>query len=89
MSRTTDQTKAGRPRALSSLAAVKSMDDSPLCMNTTLRRPTERTCERCGRSEQWNTQTDSWQLAGETPGSVYCIHEWDINGRFQPFDRES
>lgn len=54
-------------------------------MSATLRRPTERTCERCGRAEQWNPKTDSWEIADD-PGSIYCIHEWDINGRFIPFD---
>ena len=55
-------------------------------MSASLRRPTDRTCERCGRAEQWNPTTDSWEIADDEPGSVYCIHEWDINGRFMPFD---
>lgn len=54
-------------------------------MSAALRRPTERTCERCGRAEQWNPSTHSWEI-DDDPGSVYCIHEWDINGRFMPFD---
>ena len=58
-------------------------------MNATLRRPSERTCERCGRTEQWNAKTESWEIAADATGSIYCIHEWDINGRFQPFDRDS
>jgi len=57
-------------------------------MNATLRRPTDRTCERCGRSEQWNPQTESWEISNDEPGSIYCIHEWDINGRFMPIERE-
>jgi len=60
--------------------------DSPYDMNATLRRPTDRTCERCGRSEQWNNETDSWEILNNSPGSIYCIHEWDINGRFMPFE---
>ena len=59
---------------------------SRLHMSAALRRPTERTCERCGRAEQWNPSTESWELADDDPGSVYCIHEWDINGRFMPFN---
>jgi hypothetical protein len=53
-----------------------------------LRKPTERTCERCGRKEVWTD--DSWRVAevdGErVAGSVYCIHEWDIDGTFLPFE---
>ena len=55
-------------------------------MSVALRRPTARTCERCGRAKQWNPSTDSWEIADDKPGSIYCIHEWDINGRFMPFD---
>jgi hypothetical protein len=53
-----------------------------------LRKPTERACERCGRQEVWTD--DSWRVAevdGErATGSVYCIHEWDIDGTFLPFE---
>ncbi len=58
-------------------------------MNARLRRPTKRICERCGRSEQWDQNQEAWQLAsddGET-GDPHCIHEWDINGVFDPIDR--
>ena len=55
-------------------------------MNATLRRPTERNCERCGRRERWDDDTESWRVADNVPGSVYCIHEWDINGRYNPID---
>jgi hypothetical protein len=54
-----------------------------------LRRPTERACERCGREETWDASAKSWRIVvadGERrAGNVYCIHEWDINGRFAPF----
>lgn len=53
-----------------------------------IRKPTERTCERCGRREVW--ADDSWRVAendGErATGSTYCIHEWDIDGSFLPFE---
>ncbi|SDM78255.1 hypothetical protein SAMN04487949_2582 [Halogranum gelatinilyticum] len=53
-----------------------------------LRKPTERTCERCGRQEQWSA--DSWRVVEEDGerlvGSLYCIHEWDIDGSFLPFE---
>ena len=53
-----------------------------------IRKPTERNCERCGRREVW--EADSWRVAAEggepVVGSVYCIHEWDINGEFVPIE---
>ncbi|WP_129115801.1 HEWD family protein [Halegenticoccus tardaugens] len=59
--------------------------------DTRLRRPTERACERCGRREVW--EDGSWRIAAredgdERVGSVYCIHEWNINGTFVPFEEE-
>jgi hypothetical protein len=55
-----------------------------------LRRPTERTCERCGREETWDVDVESWRIVvvdGERrSGNVFCVHEWDINGQFAPFD---
>ena len=66
--------------------SLNSRTASRVYMSAALRRPTDRTCERCGRAEQWNPTTDSWEIADDEPGSVYCIHEWDINGRFMPFD---
>jgi hypothetical protein len=55
-----------------------------------LRRPTDRTCERCGREETWDESEGSWRIVVEGGerhvGNVYCIHEWDINGRFSPFE---
>ncbi|WP_253738944.1 HEWD family protein [Halohasta salina] len=57
-------------------------------MSVTLRRPKGRTCERCGRVEQWNDQVDSWEITDDAAGSVYCIHEWDINGQFVPYDSD-
>jgi hypothetical protein len=58
----------------------------------TLRTPTERTCERCGRVERWDGVETTWAVAEEDGakrvGSRYCIHEWDINGTFAPFEDE-
>ena len=55
-----------------------------------LRRPTDRTCERCGRSERWDRNQETWRVVEKdgTPavGNLYCIHEWDINGAFTPFE---
>jgi len=55
-------------------------------MTPTVRHPTDRTCERCGREEQWDDDASTWQVIDDNAGSVYCIHEWDINGSFAPFD---
>ena len=60
-------------------------------MTGELRRPTQRLCERCGREEYWEPSADAWRITtvGEKKkiGSPYCIHEWDINGAFVPFER--
>ncbi|SDX87047.1 HEWD family protein [Halobellus clavatus] len=64
-------------------------------MAPTLKSPTERTCERCGRIEVWDESIATWRLTNEDDesdrdvGSPYCIHEWDINGSFVPFEDES
>ncbi|WP_435349661.1 HEWD family protein [Haloarchaeobius sp. HRN-SO-5] len=51
---------------------------------TRLKQPTARTCERCGRHERWDDDLDSWRV--EEVGEPLCIHEWDINGTFNPFE---
>lgn len=56
-------------------------------MSFTLRRPTERSCERCGRSERWDEDAVTW-VVEDDPGNVYCIHEWDINGTFVPIEQK-
>ncbi len=59
-------------------------------MEPQLRRPTRRACERCGRVERWDDDAATWRVASEDGekqvGSPFCIHEWDINGRFAPFE---
>ena len=54
--------------------------------------PTRRTCERCGRVDVWDDGTDNWIIAeadGERQiGNRHCIHEWDINGRYNPIEGE-
>jgi hypothetical protein len=49
-----------------------------------LRTPTERTCENCGRIERWDDDRETWRI--DDVGDAFCIHEWDINGEFVPFD---
>jgi len=55
---------------------------------TRLVPPTERTCERCGRHDVWDDDTDTWTITtvdGEKAiGNPYCLHEWDINGNYNP-----
>jgi hypothetical protein len=50
--------------------------------------PTERTCERCGRQDRWDEETENWVIAtvdgDRKAGNVSCIHEWDINGSYNP-----
>jgi hypothetical protein len=58
--------------------------------DATLRKPRERSCELCGRAEQWDDDVDAWQIVREDGeplvGDRYCIHEWDINGAFVPIE---
>ncbi|MFB6243582.1 MAG: HEWD family protein [Halobaculum sp.] len=54
-------------------------------MSPKVRHPSERSCERCGRRERWDSHEQRWRVEDEV-GVAYCIHEWDINGNFVPFD---
>jgi len=55
---------------------------------TAITAPTERECERCGRHDVWDDDDNTWRIAtvdGEKqPGEPQCLHEWDINGTFNP-----
>lgn len=57
---------------------------------TELRTPRQRGCERCERREVWNERNDGWRIDGEDGdrkvGNPHCIHEWDIDGTFSPFE---
>lgn len=48
--------------------------------------PRERTCERCGREDNWDEETENWTVS-ET-GDPFCLHEWDINGAYNPVRKE-
>lgn len=56
-----------------------------------LRTPDRRTCERCGRREEWDDDRAVWRVASEDGqrrvGDPYCVHEWDIDGTFEPVER--
>ncbi|APX95802.1 HEWD family protein [Natronorubrum daqingense] len=57
-------------------------------MSVDVRTPTARVCERCERAEHWDTSLEAWQLVRENGekqvGNPHCLHEWDINGTFNP-----
>lgn len=57
-------------------------------MSVRLHKPTTRICERCNRTERWDEGLGAWQIAREEReklvGNPHCIHEWDINGTFNP-----
>lgn len=50
--------------------------------------PSDRSCELCGRQDEWDTTTENWVIATEDGerqvGNPNCLHEWDINGRYNP-----
>ncbi|MFB6202303.1 MAG: HEWD family protein [Halorhabdus sp.] len=51
--------------------------------------PAERTCERCGRNEVWDDEAEVWRSPDETDaGRAHCLHEWDINGAYNPVVEE-
>ena len=51
-----------------------------------IRTPTERACEVCGRREEWESSGESWTIVDDAVGDPHCIHEWDINGTFAPYE---
>ncbi|WP_435358335.1 HEWD family protein [Haloarchaeobius sp. DFWS5] len=53
---------------------------------TTLRKPTARECERCGRNEHWDDDVEAWRITDGDVGNPHCIHEWNIDGTFSPID---
>lgn len=50
--------------------------------------PTRRVCEICGRTDVWDETDENWTIAVEDgeriAGDKHCIHEWDINGQYNP-----
>ncbi len=48
-----------------------------------LNRPDQRQCTRCGREDEWNESSHNWTIA-ESEGRPFCLHEWDINGTYNP-----
>lgn len=58
-----------------------------------VRPPEERVCERCGRHDVWDDDRGAWTIAEEDgdrqSGDPHCLHDWDINGNYNPFTGES
>lgn len=51
--------------------------------------PRERECERCGRRDVWDDDAPGWKVAAgddERAGKPFCIHEWDVDGTYNPFE---
>lgn len=59
-------------------------------MDTEIIPPTRRVCERCGRTDVWDEATENWTIVEEDgerlSGNKHCIHEWDINGQYNPVE---
>lgn len=59
-------------------------------MSVTIVPPDRRTCTRCGRVDVWDDDAENWVIAeadGERQiGDSHCVHEWDINGRYNPIE---
>lgn len=59
---------------------------------TSIVPPRERICERCGRRDIWDDESENWvidQVDGQRQvGNPNCIHEWDINGSYNPITGE-
>jgi hypothetical protein len=46
--------------------------------------PRERQCERCGRVERFDDDSETWLGDPATPGNPHCVHAWDITGTYNP-----
>ena len=57
---------------------------------TTVTPPKARECERCGRTDEWDAETGTWTVVSEDgdrlAGDPFCLHEWDINGTYNPLE---
>jgi hypothetical protein len=53
-----------------------------------IRAPKERTCTECGRQEVFDEDDESWRVADDEVGDVYCVHAWDVTGTFTPIQSD-
>jgi hypothetical protein len=51
---------------------------------TAIDPPRERHCERCGRAEQFDDDSETWVGDPSNPGDPHCVHVWDITGTYNP-----
>ncbi len=55
-----------------------------------IRKPQRRACELCDRREVWSDEAETWTIDSDdgedAVGDPHCIHEWDINGAFLPYE---
>lgn len=56
--------------------------------------PKERECERCGRRDVWDDDRDAWTIATDEDGerqsgTPHCLHEWNINGTYNPLSGDA
>lgn len=61
---------------------------------TTIDPPRQRECERCGRRDVWDGDRWAWTVAVDEDGTrregtPHCLHEWDINGTYNPVRTDS
>ncbi|WP_459194030.1 HEWD family protein [Halosimplex sp. J119] len=59
---------------------------------TTIVPPRERECERCGRTDVWDDDAGTWRVVTDDDGDrlagdPFCLHEWDINGTYNPLEK--
>jgi len=59
-------------------------------MTATIEAPERRTCELCDRVDVWDEEAENWVIAEadgkRQVGNRHCIHEWDINGQYNPVE---
>jgi len=50
--------------------------------------PSERECLRCGRRDAWSEAESTWVAVEEDgthrTGDPHCLHDWDIDGTYNP-----
>lgn len=56
--------------------------------------PKERVCERCGRRDVWDDDRGAWTIVTDEDGerksgSPHCLHDWDINGTYNPLEGDA
>lgn len=49
--------------------------------------PERRSCQHCGRREEYDCEDGAWHTTDDAVGSVFCVHAWDITGAFVPLKR--